>query len=105
MALIWIEELDRAAELCELAITAARARGSVAGFIVNVGARAAVLTRRGALADAEAGLREATDLALQHGIRQWLFVSFLYGRDAMVERPELADLAALIEQLEVPAEL
>ena len=105
MALIWTEELDRAAELCERAITAARARGSVAGFVVNVGGRAAVLGRRGALADAEAGLREATDLALQHGIHQWLFVSFLYGQDALMERPQLADITALIEQLELPAEL
>jgi DNA-binding CsgD family transcriptional regulator len=105
MALIWIEELDRAAELCERAIAAARARGSVAGFVVNVGARAAVLDRRGALADAEADLREATNLALQYGIRQWLFVCFMYGRNALMERPQLADIAALIEQLELPAEL
>ena len=77
----------------------------MAGFVVNVGGRAAVLDRRGALAEAEADLREATDLALQHGLHQWLFVCFMYGRDALIERPELADLAATIEQLKLPAEL
>jgi DNA-binding CsgD family transcriptional regulator len=105
MALIWIDELDRAAELSDLAILASRARGSVAGFVLNVGARAAVLDRRGALADAEAALREATSLAIQHGIHQWLFVSFMYGQDALMERSELADLATLIERLELPPEL
>jgi DNA-binding CsgD family transcriptional regulator len=64
-----------------------------------------VLDRRGALAEAEADLREATELALQHGIHQWLFVCFMYGHDALMERPQLADIAALIEQLELPVEL
>jgi DNA-binding CsgD family transcriptional regulator len=67
--------------------------------------RALAEVRRGNLVGAEADLRDALDCAIDHDLQLPVLVTLWHGADAIVERPELADLAAMVHDLEVPAGL
>ena len=101
-ALVFVEALDAAAALTEEMLRDARARGSVLGFASGTAHRALVQTRRGDLAAAEADLRSALGVVQEHELLFALPITLWYTRDAILERPELADVAALTLGLQLP---
>jgi DNA-binding CsgD family transcriptional regulator len=103
--LIGIDALDRAERLVGEMLADARARGSVRGFIVAIGARLCVRGAAGDLDDAEADLRTGLALAQEHGLLFGLPSGLRWGVDAILERPDLADVAELAQTLELPPAL
>jgi DNA-binding CsgD family transcriptional regulator len=104
-ALLWIDETERAARLANDVVANARRTGSQMGFVTGLAHRALSEVRRGNLVGAEADLRDALDGAINHDLQLPLPATLWYGADAIIERPELADLAAMAQALEVPAAL
>lgn len=104
-ALVWIDEAERAARLADDMVANARKTGSRMGFVSGLAHRALAEVRRGNLVGAEADLRDALDGAIDHDLQIPLPATLWYGADAIIERPELADVAAMVQTLEVPAGL
>jgi DNA-binding CsgD family transcriptional regulator len=104
-ALVSVDELDRAQALVERMLDVARRHNSVLGFGSGTTYRTWLSVRRGDLASAEDDLRTAIELATQHGLWLGVLVALHYGLEALIERPQLADLAALPEQIELPGAL
>jgi len=101
IAPVWLDELTRAETLASLLFASARSRGSVAEVAVAACVRAAVRARRGELVAAESDVRTAMEIAAEHGAT-FVVPSALYcGADALIERPELADVAALATAVEL----
>jgi DNA-binding CsgD family transcriptional regulator len=105
MALVMVDEFDRAAILADAMVADAQQTGSIMGFVSGVAHRALVEVRRGDLIAAEADLRDALESARQHDLQIPIAVTLWYGADAIVERPELDDVAAVVETLDVPEPL
>jgi DNA-binding CsgD family transcriptional regulator len=101
-ALVFVEALDAAAALAEAVLRDARARGSVLGFATGVAHRAFVQVRRGDLAAAEADLRSALGVLQEHDLLYAIPITLWYASDAILERPDLADVAALAGDLQLP---
>jgi DNA-binding CsgD family transcriptional regulator len=101
-ALVVVDELDRAQALVERMLQAARRRASVLGFGSGTLYRAWISVRRGELAAAEDDLRTACEVATQNGIWVGALGALHYGLEALIERPQLNDLAALAEDIELP---
>ena len=101
-ALVNLDRLDQALETAEALLADARARGSVMGFVNGIGTRALTFLRAGALADAEADARAAVALTREHGI--FLVEPFVvaYLACALLERGELAEAEALVDEVTVP---
>jgi DNA-binding CsgD family transcriptional regulator len=99
--LVMIEDHDRALELSDLVLTQGRATGSLLGAVAGVAGRGFVNCRRGNLAEAEADLREAHSLLAATGLDMWLSSVMHFFCDAIVERPSLDDVAALVESFEL----
>ena len=101
-ALIAVDQLDRAQRLADEVLTDGSSRGSV--FRVSAGSsfRGWVYAQRGALRDAEADLRVGFRLAVEHGLTFALPSIFRHAIDVIPERPGLSDIAALVEQAELP---
>jgi ATP/maltotriose-dependent transcriptional regulator MalT len=98
---VWLDELTRAEALASQLFACARSRGSVAELAVAACVRAAVRARRGELVAAESDVRTAMEIAAEHGAT-FVVPSALYcGADALIERPELADVAALATGIEL----
>jgi hypothetical protein len=95
MALIGVEELDRAERMSEEVLADARARGAVRGLTVALGVRVYTRGFRGELVEAEADLRIAAALAQEHHLLFGMPSVLRYGMDALLERPELAEMTAL----------
>ena len=102
MALVGIDELDRAERLDDELLADARARGSMRGFVVAIAVRVQVRAFRGDLNGTEADVRTGIALAQEHGMLFGLASMLRWGMDAMLERPDLADVAAFAESLELP---
>jgi DNA-binding CsgD family transcriptional regulator/tetratricopeptide (TPR) repeat protein len=101
IAPVWLDELTRAEALAGQLFVCARSQGSVAGLAVAACVRAAVRVRRGELVAAESDVRMVMELAAEHGVA-FAVPSVLYsGADALVERAELADIAAFAAQIEL----
>ena len=101
IATVWLDELTRAEALAGQLFACARSQGSVAGLTVAACVRAAVRARRGELVAAESDVRTVIELAAEHGVA-FAVPSVLYcGADALVERAELADVAALATGIEL----
>ena len=105
LALVEIDALDRAERLVDEMFADAALRGSVRGFIVATGSRSYVRACVGRLNDVEADLRAGLALAQEHGLLFGIPSGLRYGIDAMLERPEMADVAALALSLELPPAL
>jgi DNA-binding CsgD family transcriptional regulator len=105
VALIWTDQTDLATRLADDMVANARKTGSRFGFVSGLSHRALAEVRRGNLVGAEADLRDALDGAIEHDLQLPLLVTLWHGADAIAERPELADLAAMVHDLEVPAGL
>jgi ATP/maltotriose-dependent transcriptional regulator MalT len=101
VAPVWLDELTRAETLASQLFASARSRGSVAELAVAACVRAAVRARRGELVGAESDVRTAMEIAAEHSA-PFVVPSALYcGADALIERPELADVAALVTGIEL----
>jgi ATP/maltotriose-dependent transcriptional regulator MalT len=101
-ALVHLDRLDQAQAVADALLADARARGSVVGFVNGIGTRALVSLRLGALADAEADARAAVALTREHGI--FLVEPFVvaYLASVLLERGELAEAEALVDEVTVP---
>ncbi|HZL55147.1 MAG TPA: LuxR C-terminal-related transcriptional regulator, partial [Solirubrobacteraceae bacterium] len=101
-ALVNVEEYDRALAAAVEVADAARAQGSVANTVVAEACRAWIAALRGDLAGAEELMRPLQDLALGNGMLLILVTLLWFSRELIVERPSQADMAAVVESLEVP---
>ena len=105
IAPVWLDKLTRAETLASQLFACARSRGSVADLAVAACVRAVVRARRGELAAAESDVRTAMEIAAEHGAT-FVVPSALYcGADALIERPELADVAAVATGIELDPDL
>jgi DNA-binding CsgD family transcriptional regulator/tetratricopeptide (TPR) repeat protein len=101
IAPVWVDELTRAETLASQLFACARSRGSVAELAIAACVRAAVRARRGELVAAESDVRTAMEIAAEHGAT-FVVPSALYcGANALIERPELADVTALATGIEL----
>ena len=105
IAPVWLDQLTKAETLASQLFASARSRGSVAEIAVAACVRAAVWARRGELVAAESDVRTAIEFATDYGAT-FVVPSALYcGADALIERPELADVAALATEIELDPDL
>ena len=104
-ALVFVDALDAAGDLVSEMLRDARVRSSVLGFASGVGHRVLVQARRGDLAGAEADLRSALGVLQEHDLLFAVPITLWYASEAILERPDLADVAALAETLELPPDL
>jgi DNA-binding CsgD family transcriptional regulator len=102
-ALVALDRLDSAERLAQAVLADGSARGSVFGVSAGSSFQAWVYAQRGHLREAEADLRVGFRLAIEHGLMFALPSIFRYAVDVMPERPGLSDMAALVEQIELPA--
>jgi DNA-binding CsgD family transcriptional regulator len=105
IAPVWLDELTLANRLANKLSACARSRASVADLAVAACVRAAVTARRGELVAAESDVRTAMEMAAEHDAT-FVVPSALYcGADALIERPELADVAAIAAEIELDPDL
>jgi len=90
-----MDELERAAALADQLLALSRSRGSVIGLVIAACMRAGVHARHGELVGAETELRAVIEIALEHGMTFAVPSALYFGADALIERPELADVVAL----------
>jgi DNA-binding CsgD family transcriptional regulator len=100
-ALAYLGEFDRALAAADAMRAAARRRGSVYGFVRASGLRALVESLRGDLRAVEADLRSAFDLARDHELMFAAPPLLRWSIEALVERPQLDDIAAAVEQIDL----
>jgi DNA-binding NarL/FixJ family response regulator len=99
LALVQIDELNRAQALAEAMLADAQARGSVLGFVAATGRRGMVALRRGELADAEADIRAAFELATEHNLTLSVAAHAAYLGLTLLERGDLKQAAAVVEDV------
>lgn len=92
---VMLDELDRAEALADQLLTDSQSRGSVIGLLIATSVSAAVHTRQGELVAAETDMRAVIEIAMEHGLAFAVPSALYFGADALIERPELADVAAL----------
>jgi DNA-binding CsgD family transcriptional regulator len=102
MALMYVDELDRAAALADAMVRDARAQASVRGYIAAGGMRMHIRAQAGDLAGTAGDLPNLLALAQETSMLLGIPSALRYAFDAILERPELADLEALAEQVELP---
>jgi DNA-binding CsgD family transcriptional regulator len=99
---IMLEQPGRAEGLAGQLLAQSRSRGSVIGLVIAGCMNAAVRARRGELVGAETDVRTVTDIAVEYGLAFAIPSALWYGADALIERPELADIAALADAGALP---
>ena len=99
---VMLEQLDRAGELADQLLAQSRSRGSVVGLVIAGCMHAAVGARRGELVGAETDVRTVVEIAVEYGIAFAIPSALWYGADALIERPGLADIAALADIAGLP---
>lgn len=92
---VFLDELERAEALADQLLALSRTRGSVIGLVIADCVRVAAHTRRGELVGAETEVRAVIEIAVEHGMTFAVPSALYFGADALIERPELADVAAL----------
>jgi DNA-binding CsgD family transcriptional regulator len=92
-----LDQLERAEELAGQLLALSRSRGSVAGLVIATCVHAGVMARRGELVDTETDVRAAIEIATEHGMAFAVPSALYFGADALIERPGLADIAALAD--------
>jgi DNA-binding NarL/FixJ family response regulator len=97
LALVQIDELDRAQALTEATLADAQARGSVVGFAAATGRRGMIALRRGELAEAEADTRAAFELATKHHLAPSVVIHAAYLGMTLLERGDLEQATAVVE--------
>ncbi|HEX2232588.1 MAG TPA: AAA family ATPase, partial [Thermoleophilaceae bacterium] len=103
MALLGVDELDRAEAITEQVEREARSRGSVVGFALAVGHRGAIASRRGDLAAAESDLRASLDLVRERGQVFVMPTLAWWATDCFSERPGLDDFREIAEDEQMSA--
>jgi tetratricopeptide (TPR) repeat protein len=104
-ALLFTDQLDRPDALIDEMLVESRATGSLAALAVGLCWRVAARTRRGNLVGAETDLRTLVSLASEQAMSFVLSSALWLGADAMQERRDLADVAALLAAIELPPDL
>jgi DNA-binding CsgD family transcriptional regulator len=95
------DEFDSAVAMVDRVRAAARASGSVMLYLTADGHQAYINTRLGNLTAAAAEMRDCIERAIEAGL-QFVILSILwYCADVLLERPDVADLAALVETIDV----
>ena len=102
IALLFVDEVERSTALSEAMLRDARARGSVRGYVVASGCAMFNRTRAGDLNDAEVDLRTLLAIVHEHGLLFGIPSGIRWGIEALLERPDLADVAAFAETVELP---
>jgi DNA-binding CsgD family transcriptional regulator len=102
---VMLEQLGRADELAGQLLDQSRSRGSVIGLVIAGCMHAAVRTRRGELVGAETDVRTVIEIAVEYGMAFAIPSALWYGADALIERPGLADIAALADVAALPPDL
>jgi DNA-binding CsgD family transcriptional regulator len=92
---VMLDQLARAEELADQLLALSRSRGSVVGLAIAACVHAAIGARRGELVDAETEVRAAIEIAMEYGMAFVIPSALYFGTDALIERPELADVATL----------
>jgi DNA-binding CsgD family transcriptional regulator len=100
-ALILCEQLDRASEIVEAVRAAGRASGSVMHYLVASIHDALIETQRGNLTAAAADLRGSVERGIEFGLHVPVAVTLSYCTEVLLERPDVADLATLLETIEL----
>ncbi|HET6771323.1 MAG TPA: AAA family ATPase [Actinomycetota bacterium] len=101
VALVGFDELERADDVTREMADLARRRGSVADFVVASYGRLWIDAQRGDLKTAEGHLRSMVEACLEHGLTFVLPSAFHTAVDLLLERSELADIAAMVESIEL----
>lgn len=99
---VWLDEAVRAEALAELLIATSTSRGSVVGVLDGLFVRSAARTRRGDLVGAETDIRTFVEIAYERGMGFTIPQALYWGADALIERAELGDVAALAHAIELP---
>jgi ATP/maltotriose-dependent transcriptional regulator MalT len=94
---VMLDRLGRAEELAGQLLGVSRSRGSVIGLAIAACMYAAIRARRGELVDTETEVRAAIEIAMEYGMAFVIPSALWYGADALIERPGLADIAALAD--------
>jgi DNA-binding CsgD family transcriptional regulator len=103
LALASVDEYDRVLAAADELARNAREVGSLVAAASALGARGYVLNRRGQLREAEAELRAGLEMVAQAGMPMMLTTAFDFFQDAILERPTLNDVAAMMESMELEA--
>jgi DNA-binding NarL/FixJ family response regulator len=100
-ALVAIDAEERALEVCDEVEAQARASGSLIGLMTAFGYRGFIATRRGELISGEADLRTALAMFVEAEMPMAFVSAAWFLADAILERPSLGDVAALVESTEL----
>jgi DNA-binding NarL/FixJ family response regulator len=100
-----LEQLEREKELADQLLTLSQSRGSVTGLVISGCMEAGVRARRGELVAAETDVRMVIEIAAEYGMTFAIPSAMWYGADALIERPGLADVAALADASGLPPDL
>ena len=100
-ALIVTEQSGQAGELVDVLLADAHTRGSLARVGLGAAYRGLIDTRRGNLTAAEAELRAAVDPGRNQRGTFATLTYLWFATDVMLERPEAADLHALVESVDL----
>ncbi len=101
LAAVLLEETARAEALAQQLLALSRSRGSVTALGVAAFVRAAVRARRGDLVGAETDMRTVIEIGTEHGAAFAVPSVLCFAADALIERAELADIAALATGIEL----
>jgi DNA-binding CsgD family transcriptional regulator len=96
-----IDAFDRALEVTEQIAAEARRSGAFFGTLFAPASRAWINGRKGDLVACEADMRTSLELLLPDAMALDVATALFFLQDAMVERPSLDDLAAMMEPMEV----
>jgi DNA-binding CsgD family transcriptional regulator/tetratricopeptide (TPR) repeat protein len=99
------DDLVRLECLLDDLFAASRMGGSVFPMALALTYRTALRARKGDLVGAASDLRAVFEVSLQHELRFGIPPALWYGADALIERQELSDLAALVGVLELDPDL
>jgi DNA-binding CsgD family transcriptional regulator len=103
-ALLIVDALTEAETMASALTEDGRRRGSVIGIVSGVGFSAARNSRLGLLHAAEADLNVMVELIDQNHLSLMALTTMVhFCIDAVAERPQLAEVAAMVEELELPA--
>lgn len=102
-ALLLVDAVEEAGAIASALKEDGRRRGSLLAMISGVGFAASLDSRCGRLSSAEAELGVLLELTEQNDLSLMALATMLhFSIDAIVERPRLQNVAALIETLELP---
>jgi DNA-binding CsgD family transcriptional regulator len=104
-SLILLDELDRAEEMANRFRADMQARGSVVQYVIAALQVVLIECRRGNLVAAAAELQAATEQARELELPQIIGALGWHGGDVLLERPDVAEVAALVEAVEPVAEV